>query len=63
MDKAKFKEEMNRAKERIYSMRETAGGKLSIKEHIDEYLISYALLNMSDGAFQNALKKAKEKAA
>jgi len=59
MDKAKFKEEMNRAKERLYSMREN----LDIKELIDEYLISYALLNMSDEAFQNALKKAREKAA
>lgn len=50
---------MNRAKERLYSMREN----LDIKELIDEYLISYALLNMSDEAFQNALKKAREKAA
>ena len=61
MDKAKFKKEMQAAKERLHLINDAAAGNLSVKEHIHEYLVSYAILNASDEAFKRALENGKEK--
>ena len=61
MDKVKFEEEMQEAKERLHLINEAAAGNLSVREHIHEYLVCYAILNASDEDFKRALKNGKEK--
>jgi len=61
MDKAKFKKEMKAAKERLHLIHDAAAGNLSVREHIHEYLVCYAILNASDEDFKRALKNGKEK--
>tara|TARA_R100001015_G_C4510043_1_gene81998 strand:- start:121 stop:333 length:213 start_codon:yes stop_codon:yes gene_type:complete len=61
MDKAKFEKEMHEAKERLHLINDASAGNLSVKEHIHEYLISYAILNASDEDFKKALENGKEK--
>ena len=62
MDKVNFEKEMQEAKERLHLISDAAGGDLSVREHIHEYLVCYAILNASDEDFKRALENGKEKA-
>mgnify|MGYP001261446048 FL=1 len=66
MDKATFDKKIHRAKERMYQMNEVSRQQkenedLKDMTYIEERLVSWALLNMSDKEFKNQIRQIADK--
>jgi len=66
MDKAKFDKKIHRAKERLHQMNDVSRhqkdiGDLMDMTYIEERLVSWALLNMSDKEFKNQIRQVEDK--
>jgi hypothetical protein len=66
MDKATFNKKIHRAKERMYQMLDVSRqqrieGDMMEKSYIEERLITWALLNMSDKEFNQQIRQVEAK--
>lgn len=66
MDKATFDKKIHRAKERMYQMNDVSrqqkdNGDLMDMTYIEQRLVSWALLNMSDKQFKNEIRQVEDK--
>ena len=66
MDKAMFDKKIHKAKERMYQMNDVSrqqkeNGDLMDMTYIEQRLVSWALLNMSDKEFKNEIRQIEDK--
>ena len=66
MDKATFYKKIQRAKDRMYQMNDVSrqqkdNGDLMDMTYIEQRLVSWALLNMSDKEFKNEIRQIEDK--
>jgi len=66
MDKTTFDKKIHRAKERLHQMHDVSRhqkdiGDLMDMTYIEERLVSWALLNMSDKEFKNQIRQVEDK--
>ena len=66
MDKATFDKKIHRAKERMHQMNDVSrqqkdNGDLMDMTYIEQRLVSWALLNMSDKQFKNEIRQIEDK--